>query len=776
MVEVRTETFAETLRNRVDLAKVNNLLLSTRALKILEHYDKEGHLENNEWKVSGWDGGYGGSLCFNISTGVYKDFGDQSRGGHGIVGYLSRRWKQSVEVVVEKLVEDNLLVLKEAYGTSRRSKKTDHGSLIVPVPEDEDLQATLKPSILPLIKGQWAYRDTDGSLLGYVIRLEEPGGKKKTPPYTFWSVGGWQRTDWGGSWPLFGLEQLALKGKGAKVILVEGEKTATIAQELLPGCVVLGFGGVNKVDKLELKFLENILIDRDIIIWPDNDRVGVKAGKKLAWRLIKELGCRKVKRVLVESIKEIEAQEGWDLGDYDPNMTMRPMVEIESAEDQNGIDALVKNYVYVGRLKRFFSSSPTSDNSFGYDKESFRDMHSHIQPKLDAELLCDSRLTKLDTITFWPGMDRTVIEDSQMKLNTWSPDGFIAELEDINFAEQGIVWDSELAKEKTAKFREHTDFIFPDPFAKGVFLSYLKYLLEEPGEKVLWAPLIQGEEGTGKSYFGDFLREMMGIRNVSVVQNEQIKGDYTGWMANTTVAIIEELSSGGKREFTDKMKPLITNKTVQIREKYMPDTEIRNRVNFLMFTNRKDALIIDDNDRRFFVYYSPAVRKEAKYYQELFEELYENTWWLYHYLLYEVSYVEGINFKGTAPHSASKIEMTKQSKREIDAELEDLAELETSYFFKDVLSVEQIMEVLAEKGYKSYSSQAVGKAMSRVGWEVLGQQKWGMNNTKKIRLIAVRNQKKWLSASVDDIKVEYDRVEFVDPTNIVEMKMRSNFP
>jgi hypothetical protein len=372
-------------------------------------------------------------------------------------------------------------------------------------------------------------------------------------------------------------------------------------------------------------------------------------------------------------------------------------------------------------------------------------------------------------------MPRTVIEDSQMKLNTWSPDGFIAEMEDTNFAEQGIVWDSEIAKEKTAKFREHAEYIFPDEFARGVFLSYLKYLLEEPGEKVLWAPLIQGEEGTGKSYFGDFLREMMGMRNVSVVQNEQIKGDYTGWMANTTVAIIEELSSGGKREFTDKMKPLITNKTVQIREKYMPDTEIRNRVNFLMFTNRKDALIIDENDRRFFVYYSPPIRKDAKYYQDLFQELYENPWWLYHYLINEVRYVDGINFKGTAPHSASKVEMTKHSKREIDAELEDLAELETGPFFKDILSVEEVMSVLAEQRYNSYSSQAVGKAMSRVGWVVLGQQKWGQNNTKKIRLIAVRNQDRWCGASVEEVKAEYEKVEVVDPTNVVDMKMRSNF-
>jgi hypothetical protein len=749
------ETFASTLKNRLDLIRINLILLNDKALTILTKYDSEGHQDKSEWKVSGWGGGYGNSLCFNLTTGVFKDFGDDDKGGLGLVSYLSRRWRIDIDSVVGKLIADGFINSKDAYGVSKKTgRHTDYGSLILPAPE-ESVSVSLKPSQIAYMHGEWAYRDTDNSLLGWVVRFEEPGGVKKTPPYTYWSAGGWKKTDWGGKWPLFGLEQLALKGSKAKILIVEGEKTASYATSLLPGCVVLGFGGVNKVDKLELNFLANLIQDRDIVIWPDNDRVGIKAAKKLSWRLIKEVGCKNVKRILVESLKPLENKEGWDIADWTTESGLNLMSEIENAEDQNSLEAFVKNYIYVGKLKRFFPHTPIKSIPLGYDKESFRDMHSHVIPKLDSELLCDTRLTKLDTITFWPGQDRIVNEEGELRLNTWTPDGFMAELQEINFAEQGVIWDETQAELKTKCFREHLDYIFPDEHARSVFLSYIKFLVENPGEKVLWAPLIQGEEGTGKSYFGNLLRKLLGFSNVSVVHNEQIKGNYTGWMANTTLAIIEELSSGGKIEFTDKLKPLITNDTVQITEKFLPDTEIRNRVNFMMFTNRKDALSLDLSDRRFFVYYSPPHRKAPDYYEALFKEMEDNIWWIYHHLLYTVEYAEGINFKGPAPISDSKKSMIDISLREIDAEIKEMLELESGPFYKDVVTVEEVRSVLMERGFGGYTSQSVGRAMARLNCQVLGRYRKSEGSNERVKLIAVRNMLKWQNANEGIIETEY---------------------
>lgn len=767
-------SFANTLRNRIDPIRVNRLLLNERAAKVLSHYVEDGELNNNEFKIAGWDGGAGGSLCFNITSGVYKDFGDSSPGGQGILSYLGRLWKVNIQVVIDRLVNDGFLVPKEVYGTSRKSKKGDYGALILPAPEDDPVESAIKPSKQGHMKGQWAYRDIDGSLLGYVIRFEEPGGKKQTPPYTYWSEGGWKKTDWGGQWPLYGLEQLSQKGKGAKIVIVEGEKTAEKAQALLPGCVVLGFGGVNKVDKLELGFLADTFAEREIVIWPDNDTVGVKAAKKLAWRLSQDLRCKQVKRVLVEQMEELKGRDGWDLADYEEGCGIRLMATLDAAEDQTSIDSFVNNWVYVIRRQQFFHISNVNAES-GLDEKQFRNAWCHLVPKLDAVLLEDSRLQKLDNVTFWPGQPRFVTDKGSRKLNMWAPDGLLADLETVNYAEQGLVYSRESALKNTKMFREHLDFVFPDQRVRDIFLSYLKFLIEEPGEKANWAPLIQGAQGIGKTYFAVLLSDILGPRNVVPIGNDQITGENTGWMMNATLAVVEEVNMGGRREFTDRLKPLITSNRITIREKYIPDTTLDNRVNFLMFTNHRDALILEDGDRRFLVYYSPAdvSTRDPSYYDRLFQEARENLWWIYQFIQNEVQYVEGLDFKGPAPFTESKREMINNSVRDIDYELREAVELSNPPFHKDIVSTNEIVEFLREQGYSKVTPISVGMAMTRLKWTRLNNQyRWGKGNTEKIRVWAVRNVDQWLKASAEELREEFNKTMGVESPNIVGFKSR----
>jgi hypothetical protein len=189
-------TFANTLKNRIDVLRLNRLLVGERARGILNHYFQDGQVQQNEFKLGDWGGGYGGSLCFNLSSGVFKDFADSAPGGCGLISYLSRHWRASLQTVVDKLLQDKFVSPKEVYGTSRKIQKTDVGSLVLPAPEDADVIESIKPSKRAFVKGQWAYRDTDSTLLGWVIRFEEPGGKKQTPPYTYWTDGGWVKTGW----------------------------------------------------------------------------------------------------------------------------------------------------------------------------------------------------------------------------------------------------------------------------------------------------------------------------------------------------------------------------------------------------------------------------------------------------------------------------------------------------------------------------------------------------------------------------------------------------
>lgn len=154
---------------------------------------------------------------------------------------------------------------------------------ILPVPDDApayDPAQTFNPKRGRAVRYQpaktWAYRDADGRLLGYVLRLEIDG-KKITPTITYC-----QHKDGTRRWctkpfpvqrPLYGLDRLAAR-PDAPVVVVEGEKAADAAQAALPRMVVVTWpGGTNGVRWADFGPLEL----RDVTFWPDADDVGVEA-------------------------------------------------------------------------------------------------------------------------------------------------------------------------------------------------------------------------------------------------------------------------------------------------------------------------------------------------------------------------------------------------------------------------------------------------------------------------------------------------------------------
>lgn len=126
----------------------------------------------------------------------------------------------------------------------------------------------------------WPYRDSDGSVLGYVARYDVEG-KKEIRCWT-WGSRGAARPSWGcGHWskprPLYGLQKLAQYPE-RPVMVVEGEKAADAAQQLLPHYVVVTWpGGAKALKHADLEPLRGRRVD----LWPDNDEAGVEAMQEL---------------------------------------------------------------------------------------------------------------------------------------------------------------------------------------------------------------------------------------------------------------------------------------------------------------------------------------------------------------------------------------------------------------------------------------------------------------------------------------------------------------
>jgi replicative DNA helicase len=127
--------------------------------------------------------------------------------------------------------------------------------------------------IIPTPSGSitYKYTDTTGNILFYVVRTKD----KKFFPMTYTEDGELTAEAWPGK-SLYNVEDLE---KHKQVIVVEGEKAADVAKTIFTKAAVITWvGGAGNIPKGDWKLLE----DREVTLWPDNDKAGVNAMLKIA--------------------------------------------------------------------------------------------------------------------------------------------------------------------------------------------------------------------------------------------------------------------------------------------------------------------------------------------------------------------------------------------------------------------------------------------------------------------------------------------------------------
>jgi putative DNA primase/helicase len=168
----------------------------------------------------------------------------------------------------------------------------------------------------------WTYRDAGGRLLFYTLRFDQPDGGKEILPRCYGILKG--RTGW--HWkappeprPLYRLNQLAEQPDSTPVLVVEGEKTAAAAAELIADHVCMTWqGGSKAVAKADWSPLEG----RDVIVWPDADQPGRKAAQAVAKALHEIASAVRI----VDPPADLP--KGWDLADPPPDgLDVRALLE-----------------------------------------------------------------------------------------------------------------------------------------------------------------------------------------------------------------------------------------------------------------------------------------------------------------------------------------------------------------------------------------------------------------------------------------------------------------
>ncbi len=310
-------------------------------------------------KPTEWRYGNKGSISIHVAghrQGLYSNFetGESGNALKFIQDQLNCDHKQAFKWGIEWLGQNDTQLRIQSTTVQKNQSPSQRQEWIPTFPAPSppvNLQA--EPQLLYMLKGRqettrYEYKDADGNTLGYVVRLEDKQGNKITPTLTFCaqreseikskdhdqllipkshsSTSQWRWQGFGNDRPLYGLDQLKAKPE-APILIVEGEKTAEAAKILFPESAVVtwsgGCGSTQKTDWSALKY-------RNVVIWPDNDKPGLKAAAKIT-EILNQQGNDRVTIIDLPST----LPHKWDLADQIPEGLDAKEILHQSLEKQD---------------------------------------------------------------------------------------------------------------------------------------------------------------------------------------------------------------------------------------------------------------------------------------------------------------------------------------------------------------------------------------------------------------------------------------------------------
>jgi hypothetical protein len=218
-----------------------------------------------------------GTFSINIDTGLYNDLATGDKGN--FIQLVQKKFNLSLLDAAKKIIQDSGGIVMDDKKDERHTAQADKKPpVIIPIPPgvEKELQSIVQNQYNRDLHGKavriYVYKNYNGDGIMCVCRYEkEIDGKKDKEhiPY-YYSKKGWRagRPDIK-KYPLYNEDKL--KGNDLPVLVVEGEKCASIKVD---GYVVVSWlGGTESVDRSDWEILQN----RKVIIWPDNDEPGLKA-------------------------------------------------------------------------------------------------------------------------------------------------------------------------------------------------------------------------------------------------------------------------------------------------------------------------------------------------------------------------------------------------------------------------------------------------------------------------------------------------------------------
>lgn len=426
---------------------------------------------------------------------------------------------------------------------------------------------------------------------------------------------------------------------------------------------------------------------------------------ELTGPLIKKIAKRIDVQTLDTVVDRIKAK-GKELGSKLSTATIRKTVKSAMREGKARVlPTWCAHYVYVKQDDRFYHMEKhrsISDRAFNAEHNRRITTNGEEAPNATRFVLDVLEMPVVDAYGYFPGAEPVFERDGLKIVNTYNGTG-VPVIPSLPSDEE---------EQAIERVKTHFKILFPDERERELLISYLAYTVQHLDRRVTWAPLIYGVQGAGKTFFFEMMRVVLGSTNAIPVSARQLQQQFTGWAEGHKIVAFEEIRLKGHSRYdvVESLKPLIANKTVDIRRMHTDTYSIPNVTNYLLFTNHEDAIPIEDADRRYFILYTSLLTKadieafnqqNPLYFVRLFSAM-ENyagaiLGWLMEYPMHP-------EFKpnGNAPATNSKNLMRESSQDDEFDDLEDLIARKPRWDVSpELLCLKSLIEVVDSRAFSA---------------------------------------------------------------------------
>jgi len=136
-------------------------------------------------------------------------------------------------------------------------------------------------------------------------------------------------------------------------------------------------------------------------------------------------------------------------------------------------------------------------------------------------------------------------------------------------------------------------------------IRWLAYPIQHPGAKMKTTLVIHGPQGTGKNMFFEAIMDIYG-RYGRVIDQSAIEDKFNDWASRKLFLIADEvLARSELYHVKNKLKAFITGEWIRINPKNMAAYEEKNHVNMVFLSNEAMPVVLEEDDRRHAVIWTP---------------------------------------------------------------------------------------------------------------------------------------------------------------------------